>query len=376
MEPTKEPSPAAGATSETAAAASPIAPAAPTIESAPNESANESAPKLGDAPQLVTEAVAEASAAPAVAVTSLPSSPTVSEPSTASPAPAETAAAPATDTAPAPSAAPPVAAPIPFAPRAGGRVRAANPSAAKSAAAPRGRFGLLAACVALAACLGAAGGAASVAGVGKLTAQAPVTAKAVAPARSETADEVKALRDQVAQMRTALRAVSDTVGTLRSGQDSGNKAAQAQFARLAEALDRLEKAQAEPQARIAKLTEAVERLERRTAQSAHPAPQQHAAAAPAAPETTGSVKPPRLPPLNPDARTAKPVIEGWTVRRVYEGVALVQNKQYGSFEVEVGDDILGAGQVQDIKRQDGKWVVVTSRGTIMPATPASLPPPR
>jgi hypothetical protein len=34
-------------------------------------------------------------------------------------------------------------------------------------------------------------------------------------------------------------------------------------------------------------------------------------------------------------------------------------------EVEAGETIRGVGRVQEIKRQDGRWVVITSRGLIV-----------
>jgi glycine/D-amino acid oxidase-like deaminating enzyme len=37
------------------------------------------------------------------------------------------------------------------------------------------------------------------------------------------------------------------------------------------------------------------------------------------------------------------------------------------FDVARGSTIPGLGRVESIKRQDGKWVVVTAHGTIMSA---------
>ena len=43
--------------------------------------------------------------------------------------------------------------------------------------------------------------------------------------------------------------------------------------------------------------------------------------------------------------------------------ALVEGR-YGVVEIIPGDLVPGLGRIQEIKRQDGRWVVVTSRGLI------------
>ncbi|MEX1083864.1 MAG: hypothetical protein WEC82_06045, partial [Xanthobacteraceae bacterium] len=97
------------------------------------------------------------------------------------------------------------------------------------------------------------------------------------------------------------------------------------------------------QAKLAALTDTVARLEK------------HMAAAPAQ-DVTGSV---------PSAKdtTKRPVLEGWVVRDVQHGRALVENR-YGLFEVAPGTVISGIGRVEAIVRQNGRWVVVTPRGLI------------
>jgi hypothetical protein len=52
------------------------------------------------------------------------------------------------------------------------------------------------------------------------------------------------------------------------------------------------------------------------------------------------------------------------VRDVYRGVALIQSPRFGLIEVEPGDVIPGIGRVESIRKQDGHWVVATSRGII------------
>ena len=84
-------------------------------------------------------------------------------------------------------------------------------------------------------------------------------------------------------------------------------------------------------------------------------PQQQAAAAPAAPA-------PAAPPKPEVARL--PTVEGWVLRDVANGSALIESRR-GMYEVYAGDPIPGLGRVDAIRKQDGRWVVVTSKGLIV-----------
>jgi hypothetical protein len=44
---------------------------------------------------------------------------------------------------------------------------------------------------------------------------------------------------------------------------------------------------------------------------------------------------------------------------------VVENERMGVFEVVPGANLPGLGRVETIRRQDGRWVVVTSRGLIV-----------
>jgi hypothetical protein len=59
-----------------------------------------------------------------------------------------------------------------------------------------------------------------------------------------------------------------------------------------------------------------------------------------------------------------PVIEGWVLRNVYGGSALVEGRP-GLIQVMPGDSLPGVGRVESIRREDGRWAVVTSRGLIV-----------
>jgi len=70
-------------------------------------------------------------------------------------------------------------------------------------------------------------------------------------------------------------------------------------------------------------------------------------------------------PAPPKVEVARlPIVDGWVLRDVSHGSALIESRQ-GMYEVFAGDPIPGLGKVDAIRRQDGRWVVVTSKGLIV-----------
>src|SRR6266508_5199249 len=65
------------------------------------------------------------------------------------------------------------------------------------------------------------------------------------------------------------------------------------------------------------------------------------------------------PPKQPGA------VEGWILRDVQRGTALIEGRM-GLIEVDQGDVVPGLGRIEAIRKQDGRWVVVTSKGLILP----------
>ncbi len=144
----------------------------------------------------------------------------------------------------------------------------------------------------------------------------------------------------VQQLKDALAHVKTDLATLKASADQAAKAS-TQVGKIGDRLDRIEKAQAEPNAKIAKLSDALDKL--RTQPS---------------PETTASIPEPKPEPKKP------PVLQGWTLRDVQSGIALVQGAQ-GLFDVEPGDPLPGLLRVEAIRRENGRWVVVTNKGWIV-----------
>jgi hypothetical protein len=156
---------------------------------------------------------------------------------------------------------------------------------------------------------------------------------------------------------------------LKLSVEHTSKTGMSQYNRTSERLDRVEKAQAEPAAKLAKLSEAVEKLRAASPVApavAAPVASVPAAAAPiAAKEATGSIAPAPTAGDAPKVELARlPTVEGWVLRGVFNGVALIEGRR-GIYEVYAGDPVPGAGRVDAIRRQDGRWVVVTSKGLIV-----------
>jgi hypothetical protein len=200
-------------------------------------------------------------------------------------------------------------------------------------AAPRiSRFTLLAATLALAAAVGGMVGALVAYGLARPGAP-PVTA-----GRTDL-DEIQALKENVVQARVDLAALKVSV-------ESATRSANAQFTRVGERIERVERLQGEPATKLNKAIETLERLSRD-------------AAAGQSKEVTGSVAPQGGAPAKPGS------VEGWVVRDVHRGTALIEGRM-GVIEVDQGDFVPGLGRVDAIRKQDGRWVVVTSKGIITP----------
>ena len=235
----------------------------------------------------------------------------------------------------------------------GDRVGSGAKAAKAEASSGNRRFGAMAAVVALATVAGALGGALATAGIGKLMAEEPA---------AQAAAKDGALEAAVARIDADITA-------LKASIEHTAKAGATQFNKANDRLDKVEKAQAEPAAKLAKLSEAVDKLRAAQASVTTTAaatstkekdvtgtiPQQAVAAAAPGPA-------PAAPPKPEVARL--PTVEGWVLRDVANGSALIESRR-GMYEVYAGDPVPGLGRVDAIRKQDGRWVVVTSKGLII-----------
>ncbi|WP_375457471.1 hypothetical protein [uncultured Methylobacterium sp.] len=138
-------------------------------------------------------------------------------------------------------------------------------------------------------------------------------------------------------------ALTQTVGKVET-------ALATKIAALAERIDQAEKAQG---ARIASLAAPSEKRP-----VAAPAP-----VAKAEPVQTGSLADTKP---KPSAAETPAVIEGWAVRDVYDGTAMLEDRRRRLVEVAAGASIPGVGRVEAVERRGRAWVVVTRQGIITP----------
>ena len=205
------------------------------------------------------------------------------------------------------------------------------------------RLSAFAAVVALAMVTGALGGALAIAGFGHLV-----------------ADDTTSAGNRA--LESAIARIDADILNLKASVEHTSKIGMSQFNKTSDRLDKVEKAQAEPAAKLAKLSEAVDKL-----RAASPVGPAVVVAPVAAKEVTGSIAPPAAAaPADPSkVEVARlPRVEGWVLRGVANGVALIEGRR-GIYEVYAGDPVPGVGRVDAIRRQDGHWVVVTSKGLIV-----------
>ena len=201
------------------------------------------------------------------------------------------------------------------------------------------QYAPLAASLTLAAALGALAGAAVT-----FSLAAPTPAPA---AQSAAVEETIALKNTVAQLGREL-------ANLKTGIDAVGRSTAAQLKSFAERFDRAEKAQTEPAARLAKIFESLDRLERRAA----------------TPEITGAVS------TAEKTQAKPPTLEGWKLVDVYAGRVVLESKAGQLYEVRPGSNLPGVGKVEQIKRADGRVIVVTPNGTITAAFEQRRPQPQ
>ena len=193
------------------------------------------------------------------------------------------------------------------------------------------RTALLAASVAIAAGFGALVGAAAIGGyaAGKQI-EVVQTTQAI---QTVEADDNKALQLTIARL-------SKEVAALKANVEAVNKSAHQQTAKLSDKLgDRLGRDAADITGSIS-------------------APQTQPAPAVPLPLPKPAQRVTELPP------SPLPVLEGWRIVDVADGYVYVQG--HGAvFEVAIGTALPGLGRVEQVKRQDGRWTVVTPKGVIV-----------
>src|SRR5690348_3395799 len=212
---------------------------------------------------------------------------------------------------------------------------AAESASTKAAAAPARskRFVMLAASVAFAAGFGSFVGSVSGSGLARFI-YPPFQAPAPTSGIENTIAAMREIKLQLAE-----------VAALKASLDSTARSTTKEYAKIADRLDRLDQ-------RSTAAVETTASLPPVAAAAAPPAQTAALAAVTSAPE------PPKL---------SDRILPDWIVHDVRNGHALVESRYGGLFAVSAGSVLPGIGRVDTIKRQDGHWLVLTPRGTIISA---------
>ena len=197
-----------------------------------------------------------------------------------------------------------------------------EPSKSAAASARSKRFVMLAASVAFAAGFGSFVGSVSGSGLARFIYPPP---QAPAPATG--------IENTIAAMREIKLELAE-VAALKASVDNTARNTINQYAKIADRLDRIDQRSTGAAATTGSLPV-------QTAALAAPAPAE-----------------PKL---------SDRILQDWIVHDVQNGHALVESRYGGLFAVSAGSVLPGIGRVDMIKRQDGHWVVLTARGTIVSA---------
>jgi hypothetical protein len=186
----------------------------------------------------------------------------------------------------------------------------------------------------------------------------------------QLADEVRGLKLGLGGLQASLdrgrpaddaKALRASIETLKQGLDTVKSETAGALAQLSGKLDRADQGMAQ---KLAQIVERLDRLERK----GDPMPLGSIAPQPPARPAVAQPQPSGAPPLAKvtvaNAQPQRMPIQGWILRDVYNGVALVEGRG-GYREVGVGEAIPGIGRVEAIERHGRHWVVVTSQGVIV-----------
>ncbi|KQQ25397.1 hypothetical protein ASF53_22220 [Methylobacterium sp. Leaf123] len=183
--------------------------------------------------------------------------------------------------------------------------------------------------------------------------------------------ELSAGRSDAARFAQEIDRLARTVTALREA----NEAARGETKALGHSLtDRLGRTEQALDKRLANLSDTVVRVERDQGERITSAIAQWekklqpaAAVAPVKSEPKLETRAPE--PIQTGSLPDKPktnTVEGWALRDVYDGVAVLEDRRRQLVEVGRGDAVPGLGRVEAIERRGRQWVVVTRQGVITP----------
>jgi hypothetical protein len=170
--------------------------------------------------------------------------------------------------------------------------------------------------------------------------------------------EAETARSQeiLTRLSSDLEALKGTMAAFKDVEHTSSTVSASEQTKLAEKVERLAVAVQNPSIKLSALETRLDRMEDQIMSSLAsltvkpPAP---AVADPVAREDAPSVKTIKTEP-----------VDGWVLREVYNGSALIEGRNRRLYEVMPGGIIPGVGRVEAIERRGSRWVVLTDKGII------------
>ena len=166
----------------------------------------------------------------------------------------------------------------------------------------------------------------------------------------DPSDEIRALKDTVAQLRAQTKSLNDNLASLKTSVTTTTAMANQQNGKITETLG----SHREGAGRAEEADGVASRAGDGPARLSIPRNRQQQQQQQQYPMVLG----------DPPTTLKPPILQDHVLRRVYDGAALIEG-HHGIIEVEPGIVAPGIGRIEAIKRQDGRWVVVTARGLIV-----------
>ncbi|MBM6580110.1 hypothetical protein ILT44_07955 [Microvirga sp. BT689] len=175
-------------------------------------------------------------------------------------------------------------------------------------------------------------------------------------------------QDILARLSGDLDSLKSTVAAFKEIEHTSSTASASERTKLADKVESLAVSLQEPGRKLTSLEVRLDKMESQimttlaALNTKPPAPAASAApAVPATPPVTEAA-------IREEAPAPKPVksepVDGWVLREVYNGAALVESRNRRLYEVMPGGILPGVGKVEAIERRGTRWVVLTDKGFI------------
>ena len=180
--------------------------------------------------------------------------------------------------------------------------------------------------------------------------------------------EMARSQEILARLSSDLETLKTTTAAFKEIEHTASTTAKSDQAKLTDKVERLAISLQEPAKKLSSLEGRLDKMESQimttlaalNTKAATPTAPAAPAAPPAPPVTEAATR--------DEAPAPKPArnepVDGWVLREVYKGAALVESRNRRLYEVMPGGILPGVGKVEAIERRGARWVVLTDKGFI------------